>query len=166
MTPLLSRSLWLLPLLALLLAGPATAAGERHTVRRVYDGDTLEVAGLGKVRLLGIDTPEREDSARDDFLLRRGLQRGRLRQIDRQATEFTRRQTQGHQLRFEFDRPRRDRHGRILAYVYLPDGRLLNRLLLEAGLAVVYRRFDFTLKQDFLAAEERARHKRAGLWQP
>lgn len=153
-------------LLALSLVGTAAAAGELHTVRKVYDGDTLGVAGLGKVRLLGIDTPEREDSERDDYLLRRGVKRGQLRQVSRAATAFTRRQTQGHRLRFEFDRPRRDRHGRVLAYVYLPDGRLLNRVLLEEGLAVVYRRFDFALKQDFLAAEERARHNRAGLWRP
>jgi micrococcal nuclease len=63
-----------------------------------------------------------------------------------------------------FDHERHDRYGRTLAYVTLADGRLLNRLLLEEGHAIVYRRFDFRLKNDFLAAEERARGKGAGMW--
>ena len=64
----------------------------------------------------------------------------------------------------KIDKPQRDRHGRLLAYVYLPDGRLLNRILIEQGLAVVYRRFEFTMKEDFLVAEKQARQNEAGLW--
>ncbi len=60
---------------------------------------------------------------------------------------------------------KRDRYNRLLAYVYLPDGRLLNQLLLEKGFAVVYRRFDFELKSNFLTAEARARDKKRGIWQ-
>jgi len=60
--------------------------------------------------------------------------------------------------------PPRDKYGRLLAYVYLPNGRLLNRLLAEQGMAVVYRRFSFNMKADFLAAEAEARKSRTGLW--
>ncbi|MEJ2700672.1 MAG: thermonuclease family protein, partial [Desulfuromonadales bacterium] len=63
------------------------------------------------------------------------------------------------------DHDERDRYGRLLAYVVLPDGRMLNRLLLEKGYAAVYRRFDFRLKQDFLRAEADARRRQVGLWQ-
>ena len=55
-------------------------------------------------------------------------------------------------------------YGRLLAYVYLPDGRLLNRMLLEQGLAAVYRKFTFRMKTDFLTAEQQARQAGIGLW--
>jgi micrococcal nuclease len=48
--------------------------------------------------------------------------------------------------------------------VYLLDGRLLNRLLVEQGLAVVYRRFAFRMKEEFLIAESEARQSGVGLW--
>jgi micrococcal nuclease len=41
---------------------------------------------------------------------------------------------------------------------------LLNRVLVRQGLAVVYRRFSFRLKDDFLVAEDDARQAEVGLW--
>ena len=131
----------------------------------VHDGDTIEIEKLGKVRLIGIDTPEREDSPRDQFLEKQGVQATRQREIYRKAKAFNIRFVKGHTVSLTFDHPPRDRYGRLLAYVYLPDGRLLNRLLLEQGLAVVYRKFTFRMKTDFLAAEEQARRAGVGLWE-
>ncbi len=48
--------------------------------------------------------------------------------------------------------------------VTLSDGRMLNRELLKEGLALVYRRFDFQLKDDFLRSEAAARGAERGLW--
>jgi len=166
MTPARFRRLLPAILFAMLLVTPALAAEQSGVVLHVYDGDTLEVAGLGRVRLIGIDVPEWDDSERDRFLLRQGVPRHRLRRIARQAKTLVRRQSDGQPLRLVFDQPRYDRYGRTLAYAYLPDGRMLNRLLLEDGLAAVYRRFDFTQKALFLADEKRARRRHVGLWQP
>ncbi len=153
-------------LLLLCLAGGCRAAGEvTGRVEWIYDGDTVKVAELGKVRLLGIDTPEHEASERDRFYLRRGISEPRLRQIAEAALQFNIATVKGKTVRLTFDAERRDRYGRLLAYLYLPDGRLLNRLLLEKGYAVVYRRFDFRLKEDFLAAEQQARRDKVGLWE-
>ena len=130
----------------------------------VYDGDTIKVAGIGKVRLLGIDAPEREDSQRDRYLQQQGVSIAALRRVSAEARLFTIAAAKGKTVALEFDREKTDRHGRTLAYVILPDGRTLNRLLLEQGLAVVYRRFDFARKKEFLAAEATARGAGRGLW--
>lgn len=130
----------------------------------VYDGDTLELENLGKVRLLGIDSPEHKDSPRDTYYLRQGVTRKTLRRVAEEAKRYLIGTVKGQRLTLQLDGDERDRHGRLLVYAYLPDGHLLNRVLLEKGLAAVYRKFDFTLKGDFLAAESAARKGRAGLW--
>lgn len=154
---------------ALLLVGlwcPPLFAGEetlRGRVVKVFDGDTMEVAGVGRIRLLGIDTPEHEASERDDYLLRRGVAPARLRAVAVAAGARSRALCAGREVTLVVGE--RDRHGRRLADVTLPDGRLLNRLLLDEGLAVVYRRFDFPRKNEYLGAEAAARRHRVGLWQ-
>lgn len=169
MGPLIRRKL-IVPCLALCLlvwAVPLAAATTGGLVSWIYDGDTLMVDGIGKVRLLGIDTPERDDSPRDAFYRERyRISAPRLRNIAARALAFNIRHVKGQRVVLDFDRERRDKFGRTLAYVYLPDGTLLNRLLLEQGLAAVYRRFDFRLKQEFLAVEAQARQAARGLWEP
>ncbi|HAD03804.1 MAG TPA: thermonuclease [Desulfuromonas sp.] len=153
-------------LLPTFVPAPALAAAppRLYSVTWVYDGDTIEVTGLGKVRLIGIDVPEETASARDDYFARQGIPDKVLRRTAKQALAYTIGRVKGNSVRLKFDSERRDRHGRILAYVYLLDGRFLNRLLLDEGLAVVYRRFDFRLKKEFLAAEAAAREGRKGMW--
>ncbi len=154
--------------LGLLLALPARAsepmAALLGMVKWIYDGDTLEVEGAGTVRLIGIDVPEKEASHRDRYLADQGISPARQRRASLAAREFNIAQVKGRQVRLVLDEPPRDKYGRLLAYVYLPDGRLLNRLLVEQGMAVVYRRFSFNMKEDFLAAEAKARRNGAGLW--
>ncbi len=155
-------------LAGLVLVLPACAEEPTDTLQGivtwVHDGDTLEIDTLGKVRLIGIDTPEREASSRDMFLEKQGIPASRQREISQNAKAFNISQVKGQTISLSLDHPPRDRYGRLLAYVYLPDGRLLNRILLEQGLAVVYRKFTFRMKQDFLAAEERAKQAGVGLW--
>ncbi|ABA89672.1 nuclease, putative [Syntrophotalea carbinolica DSM 2380] len=150
----------------LLLAGYACAAPQQQgKVTWVYDGDTIKIAGIGKVRLLGIDVPEREGSPRDRYFTRQGISPATLRRVHAQARRLVRERSYGQTVSLRTGQPAHDRYGRLLAYVVLPDGRLLNRLLLERGLAVVYRRFDFTLKKDFLLAEKQARQAGRGMWE-
>jgi micrococcal nuclease len=150
--------------LLLTLAAGSEAADLRGRVEWIHDGDTISVAGVGQVRLIGIDTPERKESERDRFFVRLGGDGKILRRIAEEALQFNIRTVKGITVRLTPDGDGRDRHGRLLAYVTLPDGRLLNRILLEKGYAVVYRRFDFRLKEDFLEAEEEARRRKVGLW--
>lgn len=155
-----------LTLVLLLLSTAVSLAQNSGRVSWVYDGDSLRIEGIGKVRLLGIDTPEHQGSKRDDFYRDKfGIAPQRLRRIARWAKEFNISQVKGKQLRIETERQQHDRHGRLLVYAYLPDGRLLNALLLEEGLATVFRRFDFRRKKEFLKLEAAARTARKGLWQ-
>lgn len=144
------------------LAGAETLHGQ---VSWIYDGDTIEVAGVGTVRLLGIDAPERETSWRDNYFQRWAIAPATLRQIHGAGKAHLIETLKGQSVTLQTENKQRDRYNRLLAYVYLPDGRLLNQLLLEKGYAVVYRRFDFELKADFLAAENRGRDNKRGLWQ-
>lgn len=143
-------------------AEPAELAGK---VIRVYDGDTIKVESVGKVRLIGIDSPEFKASSRDRFYQRQSISSATLRRTARRARSFNIDRARGKRVRLTLDHRHRDRYDRVLAYVHLPEGQMLNRLLLEAGLASVYRRFDFRLKDDFLAAEAKARARGVGMWQ-
>jgi micrococcal nuclease len=172
MTPPLSRRLSASTLLLLILLWPALCSPARAaqdtlsgTVRWIYDGDTIEVTGIGPVRLLGIDAPEHETSSRDAWFHRQGIAPAALRRINREGRNFLIANVKNRTVALSWEPESRDRHGRLLAYVTLPDGRLLNRLMLEKGYAVVYRRFDFALKEDFLAAEAEARRNKIGLWE-
>ena len=165
---MISRIFSLRLILGLILALPACAeepaAPLKGTVIWIYDGDTLKIDPVGKVRLIGIDTPERENSQRDRYLIKQGISAARQREIYQLAKEFNIKQVKGKEVTLTLDDSPRDRYGRLLAYVRLPDGRLLNRVLLEQGMAVVYRRFSFRLKEDFLTAEAEAKRNRLGLW--
>ncbi len=136
------------------------------TVSWIHDGDTLNVDGIGKVRLLGIDCPEKNDSQRDRYLRGQGVSRARLRAVAGEALQFNISRVKGQKVALHPGAQQKDRYGRLLAYVVLPDGQMLNRLLLEKGYAVVYRRFDFSHKDDFLRAEAEARRNKVGLWRP
>lgn len=158
----------LLVLLGLLSTLPACATEQspplQGKVTWVYDGDTLEIDTVGKVRLIGIDTPEHENSPRDRFLEQQGIPAAVQRRVAKAARDFNIGTVKGQQVSLKLDKQTHDRFGRLLAYVQLADGRLLNRLLIEQGLAVVYRKFEFTRKEEFLAAESLARRNGKGLW--
>lgn len=121
-------------------------------VRKVIDGDTITVSGIGVVRLLGVDAPE----------IRSGYRNAEA--FGDEATAFMRRLLDGKIVRLEYDGERRDRYNRTLAYVFLTDGTLANDAIIRAGYAEVYRRFVFHRKTAMLAAEREARTARRGMW--
>ena len=61
-------------------------------------------------------------------------------------------------------RDTRDKFGRLLAYIHLDDGTMLNRHLVEHGFAYADPRFPHPLKDEFLTLQERARSGSRGLW--
>ena len=140
-------------------AGPprplATQSNSTHaaTVTRNTDGDTLWLSGIGKVRLIGVDTPE-------VF--------GQAECYGREASAFAERVLPpGTHVRYRLGTDPRDRYGRALAYVYLADGRMFNTLLTERGYATpltVPPNVEYA--SVFLAAARRAREAARGLWSP
>jgi micrococcal nuclease len=127
------------------------ASTERLCVR-VVDGDTIELDAGERVRLIGVDTPEAVDPRRP------------VQDFGKEASAFTRRMAQGRQVRLEFGDESRDRYGRTLAYVYLPDGTFLNAEIIRQGYGHAYTRFPFRYQEEFLALERQARAEGRGLW--
>lgn len=133
-----------------LLLVPAFAAAQR--VERVVDGDTIIVGGVGRVRLIGVDTPESVDPRRP------------VEFFGKEASAFTRRLADGKRVRLEYDRERTDRYGRTLAYVHLPDGTFLNAEIIRQGYGHAYTRFPFEHLDRFRQFEREARQAGRGLW--
>jgi micrococcal nuclease len=132
---------------------PSVPAGASGVVVRVIDGDTIEVEGLGRVRLLGVDAPESVDPRRE------------VQPFGREAAAYTRERLLGRRVRLELEPlRRRDRYGRILAYVFLSDGTLFNQRLLADGYAHVYTGHPYARMNAFLEAQREARRAGRGLW--
>jgi micrococcal nuclease len=100
-------------------------------VTRIIDGDTLVVSGVGIVRLIGIDTPEMNDS------------RPAVRELATQASQTLSTLTMGKLVRLEFDQTRKDRYDRTLAYLYLGDDTLVNAGMVRRGFAHAYLKYPF-----------------------
>jgi micrococcal nuclease len=120
-------------------------------VERVTDGDTVRLRGLGRVRLIGVDTPEVYGSAEC---------------YGQEASDFAKRMLPaGTRVRYRIGVEPRDRYGRLLAYVWLADGRMLNRLLAARGYAVPLTiPPDVAYAERFKAAAREARREGLGLW--
>ena len=136
------------------LAAPGDEAG---TVLRVVDGDTLQVRIDGrveKVRLIGVNTPESVDPRRP------------VEYFGKEAAAFTRNLASGRRvtLRAENGTPARDKYNRLLRYVFLPDGRLLNAEIIRLGYGHAYLRYPFSRMEEFRAHERKARAQGLGLW--
>ena len=131
-----------------------------YPVVEVVDGDTIKVQISGRVetvRLLGIDTPETVDPRRP------------VECFGREASAAARRILAGRRVRLEFDpsQGRRDKYGRILAYVRTDRGVFANLWLVRRGYAHEYT-YDlpYRYQEEFRAAEQYAREHDLGLWSP
>jgi micrococcal nuclease len=162
-------------LVVLVVSATATACGQRGTgtgspsepsptapsrsavvpVTKVTDGDTIHVRYEGadeRVRLIGVDTPEVDWYG------------GRADCFGDAAGRYTRSRLTGRSVRLAFDVDRRDRYGRLLAYVFV-GGELFNLTLVQQG----YARADpvppdTRLAPEFQRAEDGARVAGEGLW--
>lgn len=117
---LVNRLLLFLILLGVFLA---QARALEVTVVRVIDGDTVVLSDGRRLRYAGIDAPE---------LYREG---GPPEPLAREAWLENRRLVEGRRLRFEPAARSQDRYGRLLGYLFLPDGRLVSEVLVLKGLA-------------------------------
>ena len=75
-----------------------------------------------------------------------------------EASAFTKLVVEGKQVYLEYEQgsSTKDRYGRTLAYIYLQDGTLLNKEIIEQGYGYAYTRFPFSKMDEFRAAQRRA----------
>jgi len=125
----------------------------------IVDGDTLDVDCPDgrfrhtRIRLLGVDTPETVKPNTP------------VEYYGPEAKRFTKRLAHGKTVTLKLDRMRtRDKFGRLLAYVILPDGRNLNLQIIARGYGYADPRFDHPLKRQFKHAQDEARKHLRGLW--
>lgn len=158
-------------------------------VVKVIDGDTI-IVKIKKttfnnrktlknlrfsVRLIGIDTPESRPNRRAEIQSkesRRDIQT--IIFLGKKAKEFTEKNLligkKGRKKIYkyvflEFDVEPQDRYGRLLAYVWLPNGEMLNKKIICSGYA-----YPLTVppnvkyEKEFLKCFRKARKYQRGLW--
>lgn len=127
------------------------------SVTRFADGDTITVDMNGKketIRMIGVDTPETHDPDTP------------VQCYGPAASAYTKNLIGQQKVRLEADptNQNRDRYGRLLRYVYLPDGRLVQEEIIKNGYGFAYTSFPFTKKDLFVKLQEEARANSKGLW--
>lgn len=152
MKPEITRYVWLLLVVCGFLLSSPPATAYEATVARVIDGDTILLSNGEKVRYIGINTPEIHHP-------KRGKE-----PYGEEAREANRCLVAGKTVRLRFDVRKRDRYGRLLAYVYV-GGQMVNRALVRDGYAQVATYPPNVRHQDeFLRLQREAREQRRGLW--
>ena len=146
-------------LLILLIFGFLFSANQSIKLLKIYDGDTILISLNGKqerIRFTGINTPE--------------IAHPRYHKIGeffgKEAKNHLKRILKKHQIiRLEFDVNKRDKYQRLLAYIFLDNGKMLNELMVEDGYAYTYN-FPPNIKYKnlFSKAETYAQFNHLGLW--
>jgi len=140
----------------LALAGIFPQAGNAQqweTVRWIDDGDTVVLDTGDRIRYIGINCPEIDhgDRPAEPF--------GDL------AKRYNKELVYGKRVRIEYDLEKRDRHGRLLAYLFLGNGRFINGALVAEGLAYCLPHGENTKFRDALLAYQReAMSAKRGIW--
>jgi len=140
-------TVWLLASIGL------TFAEKSAFVAYVIDGDTIVLKKGTKVRYRGINSPEipKRDKPGET--------------LGWKATELNRELVQDRFVMLVQDDEKRDRFGRLLAYVFLPDGRMVNEILVREGMAFVcFSQKGSPFSRKLLAAQREAIDAKRGIW--
>jgi micrococcal nuclease len=130
--------------------------GLYHVVDFV-DGDTIVVNMNGRpetIRFIGVDTPETHDP------------RKVVQCFGVKAAAHTKALIGSQDVRLGLDplSSNRDRYDRLLRYIYLPSGTLVNKEIIRDGYGFAYTSFPFTKADEFRLAQVDARVHNRGLW--
>lgn len=140
--------------LPVLQSDPATVAaipeGEEAIITRIFDGDTVEVELDGRtyrLRYIGVDSPERDEP------------------FYQEAFDFNRDMVEDQTVILVRDVSETDQYGRLLRYVYLTDGTLVNGEIMRNGFARLVTFPPDVAQTDYLRRlQEEAREAKAGMW--
>ncbi len=127
-------------------------------MRRVIDGDTVQLSDGQLVRYLGINAPEVRRRVAGCWIVE-------PEPFGLEATAAKQQLVEHQRVRLEYDARTRDRFGRLLAYVYVMDGMMINTELLRRGFArpmIIPPNVRYA--EQFRALTEDARQARRGMW--
>lgn len=129
-----------------------------YNIDHYVDGDTIAVNMNGTVetiRFIGVDTPETHKPNTP------------VQCYGPEAADHTKSAiSKFGKVRLQADPldTNRDVYGRLLRYVYLPDGTLLDEEIIKDGYGFAYLDFPFAKKAQFAADEQAAQAAKKGLW--
>ncbi len=83
-----------------------SSRSQAFLVKRVIDGDTIQLTNGEIVRLIGVDTPETKHPQKP------------VEYYGKEASAFTKRMVEGKAVRLEYDQQRKGKYNRTLAYVF------------------------------------------------
>ncbi len=132
--------------------------GTFYKVDRVIDGDTIVLqmdSGLEKVRLIGINTPETVDPRRP------------VECFGKEASNKMKDLVEGKIVKLEYDDTQgtRDTYQRLLGYIYLEDGQMVNRKMVADGYAYEYTYMTpYKYQKEFRELQNFAKNEKRGLW--
>ncbi len=132
--------------------------GTYYKVTKVVDGDTVrvEINGVDEtVRLIGINTPESVDPRKP------------VQCFGKEASNYMKDLAQNKLVNLEYDDSQslRDTYDRLLAYIYLEDGQMLNRKMIADGYAYEYTYLTpYKYQKEFRDLQTLARTSSRGLW--
>ncbi|NKB19831.1 MAG: thermonuclease family protein [Alphaproteobacteria bacterium] len=127
----------------------------KGTVKSVTDGDTLVLQNGTEVRLVGIQAPK----------LPLGRKNFSTWPLAPEAKTALGELSLGKELTLKYGGRKIDRHGRLLAHLYLDDGKWIQGALLQAGMARVYSFPDNRSRiAEMLKQETAARSAKRGIW--
>jgi len=133
-------------------AVPSNRANEEILVKRVIDGDTIELIDGRRVRYIGMNTPETVDPRKP------------VECFGHEASVENKQLVEGKIVRLEKDVSETDKYGRLLRFVYIGDI-MVNDYLLRQGFARVETiPPDVRNEDQFISAEKEARENNRGLW--
>ena len=118
-------------------------------VKRVIDGDTVELQNGLVLRYVGITAPETGEN------------------FHKESSDENKRLVEDKEIKLEYDNYKSDKFGRILAYPILPDETNVSIELVKKGLAelVIYqKRKPFIHQTELLRVQAEAKQKHLGIW--
>ena len=147
-------------------------AQQKTTVTRVIDGDTIQAlyGGMEKrIRLIGIDTPEsrvNRKEKKDKYANMSEHDIKTIVEMGKKAKAYVNGLIKrGDSITIELGVQEMDKYGRLLGYVYLSNGKMLNEEIVKAGYAVIMTiPPNVKYKDRFLIAYQEARERKVGLW--
>jgi micrococcal nuclease len=148
---------------------PVDNTKEYVVVKRVVDGDTFLLSNGERVRLLGIDTPEKYESKKLDKDVEATKQdKKTIKKLGQLASDYVKNFVEGKKVYLEKE-PNyddKDRYGRLLRWVYLEDGTFINGKIIKDGYAQVYEKFPVSKLEELRKYQREARENKKGLWGP
>lgn len=160
------KLIFILIIISIIFSGcvSLTQTNENAEISRIVDGDTVEISSGEKIRLIGVDTPEKFGEVNTEEF-ESVENKTCLKEYAYKATKFMEENLEDKKVNMSTDYLVGDKgsYGRKLRYIE-HNGTDYNKRLVEQGLARVYTEKSSIRMDSYLEEEKQARKNKKGLW--